>query len=305
MHDISDIFSDGSLLNCIKELNDINQKHLNQDNINTLSFLLDELIQIKNLDKDHRNLRYKKMIDESSRFYTLNLKMQNGQYQELNIELLDKKLNDLISIFGKESLWVYNFRVNYIISKIFRNMNSTIIDDLKVCEKFLEDKNLRKGLLGSGALLAYCLYYEKIGDWEKCEKLALEDFNIYPKQFNEKYLTRPISFLLKSSFMLGKFENTEFYKNKLSIDVIFSIKGGSAFMLRINETLGKYYLQKGKIIDAISHQEIALAHISRMAPIDSEEVKAVATDLSNMLKQNNEIQSMRNLEERYKLKPLP
>ena len=105
--------------------------------------------------------------------------------------------------------------------------------------------------------------------------------------------------------MLGKFENTEFYKNKLSIDVIFSIKGGSAFMLRINETLGKYYLQKGKIIDAISHQEIALAHISRMAPIDSEEVKAVATDLRNMLKQNNEIQAMRNLEERYNLKPLP
>jgi len=305
LYDIGAIKNDESMVKCISKLNGINKNYLNKSNVTTLNFLLNELIHIKNLDKEHRQIRYKKMTEQDLKFLTTNMRLLNGKYEDLNFASLDKELEDLINVFGSESYWVYNFRVNYIFSKITRNINNTIIDELKICEKFLEDNNLRKGMLGSGTLGAYCLYYEKTGDWEKCEKFALEFFDIYPKHFNENYLTGPVSFLIKSSFMLNKLDKVELYKNVLTNDHIFSHISRYPTLFRINETLGKYYLKKGKIINAISHQEIALVHISKMAPKDSEEVKAVATDLRNMLKQNNEIQSMRNLEERYNLKPLP
>ena len=68
-------------------------------------------------------------------------------------------------------------------------------------------------------------------------------------------------------------------------------------MFIIIKALEKYNIIKVKLIKSIYHHEIA--------PKNSEDVKAVATDLRNMLKKNNEIQAMRNLEERYHPKPLP
>lgn len=306
LYDIDSINNDESLSRSINKLKQIKTGSLSRNNVKTIDYLIAELLSFKNLDNNSKQIRYKKIGSRFNKFELLNSRRRDGVPEEINFGELDKELKDLVDVLGSDSYWVYNFRVNIIISKIKRNILEGILIEINFLENFLEKKGIKNGLLGPATLCLYCLFYEKTGDWEKCEKYALEAAKTYPDGFNEKFLVTPVSFLMKSSLMQKKYDKFEDYKKLISYDYISNFNTSmSTPFFRINESLARYYLKNGKLISAISHQEIALAIQSGVFSKDSEQVKTVAVELRNMLKQNNEIQTMRNLEERYNLKPLP
>jgi len=306
IYDIECINNDKSLNDCIENLKKIDRIKLNTNNSNLLDYFIKDLTELNKMDNQFRNLRYKKLAEQLARFSSVNRINDNGNFADFNMKQLDYELKDLTDLFGPDSYWVYNFRTNFIISKLIRKNNDKILDDIKLIEEILERNKIRNSILGAHPDCLYCLFFENKSDWSSCEKYAIESLDKFPVQFNQNYLVSPVSFLIKSRFLLKKYDRIEECVKILGYSYITDLDNKKHVPLfRINETLAKYYHIKGKLTNAISHQEIALAHISRLAPKDSEEVKAVATDLRNMLKQNNEIQAMRNLEERYNLKPLP
>jgi len=279
----------------------LNKKLLSEHDVLSLDYLLSELHVFLNLEKNKRHEAYR-LMDKIHN--TLFIAIKNNS--ETNIEIMENDIKHLSSYIGLRSYWMYSSKINLIALKIDKNKTSGILGDINLLIKFLESEKIDKGMISSAAFGLYSFYYEKIADWKNCEKYALEALGAFPKGFDESYISTPASLLLKSSYMLSDFDKFEKYKKLLSDNYITTINlSEHRPLFRINETMAKYYFQKGKLTNAISHQELALAFISFRFPKDSEEVKAVAADLRNMLKQNNEIQAMRNLEERYNLKPLP
>jgi len=301
INEIDSIIDDETLIKAISNGKKINKNLFSKPDALSLDYVLGDLVAFSNLEKYKKQDAYKLLKS----IYNFNYLGNQGN-EEAQLARIENEINQLASCVGPRSYWVYNSKINLIATKIDRNRDKGMIEEIHSLKKSMEIEKTGKGMISAGIFDLYAFYYDKIGDWKNCEKYALDALSCFPSDFNELYISSSVSFLLKSSYMLNDLDKFEKYKKLLSDNYITTINlSEHRPLFRINETMAKYYFQKGKLTNAISHQELALAFISFRFPKDSEQVKAVATDLRNMLKQNNEIQAMRNLEERYNLKPLP
>ena len=74
---------------------------------------------------------------------------------------------------------------------------------------------------------------------------------------------------------------------------------------RIYSSMATVYARQNKLTHAIAMQEMAVAALGEMFRKDKTQAKEQAQILRDLLAKNREFTSMRNLEERFKLQPLP
>ncbi len=152
-----------------------------------------------------------------------------------------------------------------------------------------------------------CLDAEVKNDWGKCLKHSRVCFEIQMKQ--------PVSDIARissSSFYLLSLSKNKKYDEALKlfekIPRAFTEgykRGIERQQFRIFSGMADVWRSKNKLVTAIAFQELAVVALTDVYDKTNAKVQDEAYKLRNLLVENKEWSTIRNLEIRYNLKPLP
>lgn len=287
----------------IIELIDVTKKGFGLDYASDLfELLLSDIGKLKKCEKTKRQEIFKKAK------YLIGLEPSKSNIEKIDNEpLLNSTLKDVTEFYGKKSFYTYTSANHVIKCKIYRKKFKGIYDDIKAYEndyaglfKKTNPENIRP-------LSLYCLYYEATKDWDKCleysEKIykLLLNFNVG----HEVHLS-PYSFLVFLYAKKGQFNKAfEIFKK---IPEKFTDEFHEELAMRqyrIFSGMADVWENKGNPKNSIIYQELALLAISASYDVSDSEVIDEAKKLRDKYEKAGEWKSLRNLEERHKLKPFP
>lgn len=252
-------------------------------------------------------------LNTREEIFKITRKMSTLEPSITNFELLPK--SDLMSnyikkmgvFFGSKSYYVYISKFYYIQCKIIRR-------EFDGTEKLLQnysddytyifgDKNIET----TRPLALYILYYAAKKDWKKYidySKLVYE-YQIKNTDDEETILS-PSSHLLFAYAKNKQFENAIIIFNKIPLKFTDDLnRDFSKQQFRIFSGMSDVWEYKENFAKSLAYQELALIAISATKDISDSEVIDEAKKLRDKYEKAGEWKSLRNLEERHKLKPLP
>lgn len=285
----------------IEILKKIKNKNSNVDPV-LIDFILNDLSIISRLRPGDREIIFKLI---NNIFAETNKEAKNLDLNEfLQIESKIKKLYDA---FGEKSFYVALFNLRFLIYKSVTGKNINYYKEIEMITLDYEKKFGTLSILTSEAYTGICIVSEKNNDWRVLKKNADKLLEINKKLELEGYdIIMAVSFLIKSNVMMGN--DNEAIKNKDIIKpfVLESLDRDSLGpQFRIYSSMATVYARQNKLTHAIAMQEMAVAALGEMFRKDKTQAKEQAQILRDLLAKNREFTSMRNLEERFKLQPLP
>jgi len=285
----------------IEVLKMIKNKNSNTDPV-LIEFILNDLNIISRLKSGEREVIFKII---NNIFVETNKEAKNLDLNEyLQIESKIKKIE---GVFGENSFYAAIFNLRFLIYKSVTGKNMNYYKEIEKISIDYEKKFGTLSILTSEAYTGICIVSEKNNDWGFLKKNADKLLEINKKLEFEGYdIIMPVSFLIKSNVMMG--DDNEAIKNKDIIKpfVLESLDRDSLGpQFRIYSSMATVYARQNKLTNAIAMQEMAVAALGEMFRKDKTQAKEQAQILRDLLAKNKEFTSMRNLEDRFKLQPLP
>jgi len=238
-------------------------------------------------------------------FSETNMQQKNPNLNEhLQTEIRIKKLEE---IFGRDSFYVAYFNMRFLIYKIIASKNKNFYKEIEGMALDYENKFGLVSILTSETYSGICIAAEKYKYWSALNKNAEKLLEIQTRQGLDGYeIIMPVSFLVKSSVMLGNNFDVKRYNDIINIFVLEPLDSDNLRpQLRIFSSMATVYVRQNKLTNAIAMQEMAIAAACEIFNSDSPQAKEQALILRELLAKNKEFTSMRNLEDRFKLTPLP
>lgn len=184
----------------------------------------------------------------------------------LKEEELIKEFSKYKKLFGENSLFLTDIKLVLIEKMIFNGKFKEIINDYPATVGLIEK------YVGSDSRRMFCLKtyimksYIEISDFKKAQE-TLDGFKNKDVEAKCKGMYIPLSLYYSTASLLSERNN--------------------------------------KLLNAVAFQELALANLVQFRGKESPEVKTEAIRLRDLMANRNEWTQLRNLEERYGLKPLP
>lgn len=222
-------------------------------------------------------------------------------------EPIEKKIEMLESLLGKNSFYVIYYKMSLLVYKSATGKDLISYKEIDQAKEQIIEKFGKNSPITAEAYIACCIHNDRSKNWRALKKNAKNALEIKTNNGIDGYgLTSSVSYLVKSSIMLGQYKEAIKYREIINASVLESINIGTIkSQLRIYSSLATAYSNLGKIIDAIAMQEMAVAAACEIFNSGSPQAKEQALVLRDLLAKNREFISMRNLENRFKLQPLP
>jgi hypothetical protein len=219
----------------------------------------------------------------------------------------ENKIKKLEEHLGVNSFYVSYFKMRLLVYKLVTSKNGKFEMELEMLALDFTKKYGNSSFLNSEAYSGLCIANEKAKEWATLKKNANILLKIQTELGFEGYdIIMPVSFLVKSSVMMENYDEAKRYKDILKPFVLESLDQDSlAPQFRIFSSMATVYSRQNKLTNAIAMQEMAVAALGGLFRNDKSQIKEQALVLRELLAKNKEFTSMRNLEERFKLPPLP
>ena len=228
--------------------------------------------------------------------------LENDFYKQI-----EKKIEILGSILGKDSFYVTYYKIRLLAYRSATAKDVFSYKEINQDKEKITKKFGKNSIITGEAYVACCVHNDRNKNWNELKANAENSLEIKISIGIDGYgLTSPVSYLIKSSVILGQYKEAIKYRDILKPFVLESLDIDSIMpQLRIYSSLATAYAKLDKITDAIAMQEMAVAAACELFQSNSPQAKEQALILRDLLAKNKEFTSMRNLEDRFKLQPLP
>ncbi len=220
---------------------------------------------------------------------------------------IEKKIELLESTLGKESFYVIYYKMRMLAYKCATAKDLFSYEEVYNAKEKIVEKFGKNSIFSAELYIACCVHNDRSKNWSELKTNSKKSLEIKIENGIDGYgLRSPVSYLIKSSVMLGQYKESVKYRDILKPFVLESLDIDTIMpQLRIFSSLATAYAKLDKLTNAIAMQEMAVAAACVQFNSDSPLAKEQAQVLRDLLAKNKEFTSMRNLEDRFKLQPLP
>ena len=277
-------------------------KKFKKNDLKVVDRLISDLKLISNANKEVQN-KILRQINE----ILVETNKDDENIKDDRFKDIDTKMKRLESFFGQDSFYTILLKIRIMSYKATASKDGISYNEFEIMKKSCIKSFGLESILGSELYVVLCMTNNRMREWSELKKNAEISLEIKTKLgINGDRIITPVSFLIKSNVMMGNYRDA--IKNKDKLESYFLEETDTLNLrpqLRIFSSLATAYTKLDKITNAIAMQEMAVAAACEIFKSDSPQAKEQALVLRELLAKSKEFTFMRNLEDRFKLQPLP
>ncbi len=228
--------------------------------------------------------------------------LKDSFFKEIN-----DKVKRLESFFGQDSFYIILLKIKIMSFKSTASIDGISYKEFEIVKTSCIKNFGLESVLTSELYVVLCMTNNRIKKWSELKKNSEISLDVKTKLGIDGHrIIKTVSYLIKSDVMLGNYSGA--IKNKDRLESYLLEETDDFYLrpqLRIFSSLATAYAKLDKLTNAISMQEMAVAAACELFNSDSPQAKEQAQVLRDLLAKNREFTSLRNLEDRFKLQPLP